>query len=265
MSAADGATFERIRVWVEQAGPESITALVGAGISTDSGIPDFRGPDGLWTRNPAAERMFTLANYVEDPEVRRAAWQNRRDHPAWTAVPNDGHRALVALERSGRLRAVVTQNIDELHQRAGQSPDRVIEIHGTVFGADCLGCGRRIPMREALDRVAAGDADPACIVCGGILKSATISFGQALRPSVLSAAVEAARWCRLLLAIGSSLQVQPAAGLCEVATRYGARLVIINAEPTPYDGLADAVLRARISEVLPVLVGEPGLADRRTS
>jgi NAD-dependent deacetylase len=177
-------------------------------------------------------------------------------------VPNDGHRALVALERSGKLRAVVTQNIDELHQRAGQNPHRVIEIHGTVFGVDCLGCGRRIPMREALDRVAAGDPDPACTVCGGILKSATISFGQALRPEVLSAAVDAARRCGLFLAIGSSLQVHPAAGLCDVATRAGARLVIINAEPTPYDDLADSVLRARISEVLPQLVGDQPLADR---
>jgi len=256
MSSAAGPAFERVQGWVQEAAPGSITALVGAGISTDSGIPDFRGPNGVWTRNPGAERMFTLQHYLEDPALRRSAWQNRRDHPAWTAIPNDGHRALVALERGGRLHAVVTQNIDELHQRAGQSPDRVIEIHGTVFGADCLGCGRRIPMRAALDRVAAGEPDPSCTSCGGILKSATISFGQSLRPDVLAAAVEAARACDLLLAIGSSLQVQPAAGLCEVATRHGARLVIINADPTPYDGLADAVLRARISDVLPQLVGE---------
>jgi NAD-dependent deacetylase len=254
MSNADGSPFDVVRRWVADAAPASITALVGAGMSTDSGIPDFRGPNGIWTRNPRAERMFTLEHYVGDPAVRRAAWQSRRDHPAWTAQPNDGHRALVALERDGRLRAVVTQNIDELHQRAGQRPDLVIEIHGTVFGAECLGCGRRIPMREVLDRVAAGDPDPACAVCGGILKSATISFGQSLRPEVLAAAVDAARRCSLLLAIGSSLQVQPAAGLCEIATRHGARLVIINSDPTPYDGLADAVLRAQISDVLPQLV-----------
>jgi NAD-dependent deacetylase len=256
MSSADGLAFEQVQAWVRAAGPESITALVGAGISTDSGIPDFRGPNGLWTRDPGAERMFTLQRYVENADVRRNAWQHRRDHPAWSAQPNDGHRALVALERDGRLRAVVTQNIDELHQRAGQSPDRVIEIHGSVFGVECLGCGRRIPMREALDRVDAGDLDPACAACGGILKSATISFGQSLRPEVLSAATNAARRCSLFLAIGSSLQVQPAAGLCEVAKRYGARLVILNAEPTPYDSMADAVLRASISEVLPQLVGD---------
>ena len=255
MSSAGGSAFAQVRSWVQDAGPASISALVGAGISTDSGIPDFRGPNGVWTRNPAAERMFTLQHYVEDPLVRRSAWQSRRDHPAWTAEPNAGHRALVALERDGRLRAVVTQNIDELHQRAGQSPDRVIEIHGSVFSAECLQCGRRVPMADALARVAAGEEDPACTACGGILKSATISFGQALRPEVLAAALDAVRRCDLLLAIGSSLQVQPAAGLCEVATRYGARLVIINAEPTPYDGLADAVLREQISEVLPTLVG----------
>lgn len=246
--------FEVVRRWITEAGPGSITALVGAGISTDSGIPDFRGPNGVWTRDPGAERMFTLQHYVEDPALRRTAWQNRRVHPAWTAVPNDGHRALVDLERDGRLRVVVTQNIDELHQRAGQHPDRVIEIHGSVFGADCLGCGRRIPMRAALERVAAGEPDPACTVCGGILKSATISFGQSLRPEVLAAALDAARSCDLLLAIGTSLQVQPAAGLCEVAVRHGARLVIINADPTPYDDLADAILRTPISEVLPRLV-----------
>jgi len=244
-----------IRGWIAAAGPASITALVGAGISTDSGIPDFRGPNGVWTRDPGAERMFTLQHYVEDPELRRLAWQNRLDHPAWAAVPNDGHRVLVDLEHDGRLRAVITQNIDELHQRAGQSGDRVIEIHGTVFGADCLGCGRRIPMCEALDRVSAGEPDPACTACGGILKSATISFGQSLLPDVLAAAMEAAGSCDLFLAIGSSLQVQPAAGLCEIASRHGARLVIINAQPTPYDELADAVLRASISEVLPKLVG----------
>ena len=256
MSSAAGSRYERARTWIQEAGPGSITALVGAGISTDSGIPDFRGPNGLWTRDPSAERMFTLQHYVEDPVVRRRAWQSRRDHPAWTALPNDGHRALVGLERDGRLRAVVTQNIDELHQRAGQSRDRVIEIHGTVFSAECLDCGHRIPMREALDRVDAGEPDPACAACGGILKSATISFGQPLRREVLAAAVDAARRCSLFLAIGSSLQVQPAAGLCEVATGSGARLVIINADPTPYDALADVVLRARISDVLPQLVGE---------
>jgi len=238
--------------WVATA--SSITVLTGAGISTDSGIPDFRGPNGVWTRNPSAQRMVTLQSYVEDPAVRALAWRNRREHPAWTARPNAGHRALVALERAGKLRAIVTQNIDELHQRAGSDPARVIEVHGSIFGVECLGCGRRSAMAEALQRVEAGEEDPACLGCGGIQKSATISFGQQLRPAVLQAACRAASDCELFLAVGSSLSVQPAAALCEVAVGAGARLVVVNAEPTPYDPLAAAVLRRPIGEVLPRLV-----------
>ena len=242
-----------VRAWLASAG--RVTVLTGAGISTESGIPDFRGPQGVWTRNPAAQRMFTLQSYLADPELRRVAWTNRRDHPAWHAVPNAGHRALVTLERTDRLVAIVTQNIDGLHQRAGNDPAKVIEIHGTLFEVECLGCDRRTTMRENLDRVAAGDPDPACLVCGGIQKSATISFGQALEPDVLRAASEAATGCDLMLAIGSTLQVHPAAGLAEVAVRSGARLVIVNRDATPYDGIAAAALRDPIGEVLPRLVG----------
>lgn len=240
--------------WLREAA--AVTVLTGAGISTDSGIPDFRGPRGLWTRNPAAQRMSDINSYLADPEVRRQAWRNRQDSPAWTAKPNDGHRALVALERAGRLRALVTQNIDELHQRAGSDPARVLELHGTMFTAVCLGCADRSPMAEVLTRVAAGEADPPCPRCGGLLKSATISFGQSLDPAVLGAAGEAAAGCDLFLAIGSSLTVHPAAGLVEVAAAAGARVVIVNAEPTPYDRLADAVLRGPISQVLPALVAD---------
>jgi NAD-dependent deacetylase len=240
--------------WVRDA--RAVTVLTGAGISTDSGIPDFRGPQGVWTRNPAAQQMFTLQNYVADPQVRRLAWQNRRDHPAWSATPNAGHAALVTLERSGRLRAVVTQNIDELHQRAGTSPELVIEVHGTMFATQCLSCGHRSTMQGELLRVAAGDPDPACIECGGIQKSATISFGQSLDPAVLTAARDAARSCDVFLAVGSSLTVYPAAGLCDEAQAAGAQLVIVNAERTPYDSMADAVLRQPIGEVLPRLVDD---------
>lgn len=242
-----------VRAWLASAG--RVTVLTGAGISTGSGIPDFRGPQGVWTQNPAAQKMFTLQSYVADPELRRVAWANRRDHPAWRAVPNTGHEALVTLERTGRLVAIVTQNIDGLHQRAGHDPAKVIEIHGTLFEVECLGCDRRTTMRENLDRVAAGDPDPACLACGGIQKSATISFGQALDPDVLRAATEAAAGCDLMLAIGSTLQVHPAAGLAEVAVRGGAALVIVNRDATPYDGIAAAVLRDPIGEVLPRLVG----------
>jgi NAD-dependent deacetylase len=244
--------IERVAEWLRAA--TSVTVLTGAGISTDSGIPDFRGPNGVWTRDPAAEKLFTLQTYVADAETRRKAWQNRRNHAAWTATPNAGHRALVELEQLGRLRAIVTQNIDELHQRAGSSRDRVIEIHGTVFQVECLQCGCRSLMADALDRVDAGDHDPRCLDCGGLQKSATISFGQPLRTDVLQAAVDAATECDVFMAVGTSLRVQPAAGLCDLARAAGARLVIVNAEPTPYDGYADAVLRGPIGELLPALV-----------
>jgi NAD-dependent deacetylase len=231
-----------------------ITVLTGAGISTDSGIPDFRGPQGVWTKNPGAEKMATLQHYLSDHEVRRSSWQNRLHSPAWMAEPNAGHRALVTLEEQGRLRAVVTQNIDELHQLAGNAPELVIEVHGTMRRVMCWECGERAPMEKALARVRAGEDDPHCRSCGGILKSDTISFGQSLQPDVLAAAEAAALDCDLFLAIGSTLAVHPAAGLVPLAKRNGARLIIINAEPTPYDHLADAVLRGSISDVLPALV-----------
>jgi NAD-dependent deacetylase len=251
--------IDMVREWLGTA--DRVTVLTGAGISTDSGIPDFRGPQGLWTLNPAAEKMSSFQDYVADPDVRRRAWQSRKTHAAWTAEPNDGHRALVSLEKAGRLVAVVTQNIDELHQRAGSSRGKVIEVHGTIWWVECLSCGVRTPMADELARVTDAEPDPACTLCGGILKSATISFGQALDPDVLNAAIDAAATCDLFLAIGSSLTVQPAAGLCDVALGSGARLVVVNAEPTPYDAVAHAVLREPIGEILPALVadlmGEP--------
>jgi NAD-dependent deacetylase len=232
-----------------------IVALTGAGISTDSGIPDFRGPAGVWTRDPAAAKLVTLDAYLADPQVRRRAWRGRRDHPAWSAEPNPAHHALVGLERTGRLRAIVTQNIDGLHQRAGSDPDRVIEVHGTLFAVECLSCADRTTMVDALARVEAGEADPDCLRCGGILKSATISFGQQLDRRTLSRALAVAADADVFLAVGTSLTVQPAAGLVEVAAGAGARVVIVNASPTPYDELADAVLREPIGEVLPALLG----------
>jgi NAD-dependent deacetylase len=238
-------------------GARRITVLTGAGISTDSGIPDFRGPQGVWTRNPSAERTSTLSNYLNDPEVRRQAWLNRLESPAWRAEPNPGHRALVELERQGRLRALVTQNIDGLHQLAGQDPERVLEVHGTMWRVTCWSCGWEGPMEPTLVRVRNGDPDPHCEDCGGILKSATISFGQSLDPDVLSKAEDAALDCDLLLAVGSSLSVYPAAGLVPVAYRSGAAVVVVNAQPTPFDDLARAVVRDPISRVLPVLVKVP--------
>jgi NAD-dependent protein deacetylase/lipoamidase len=230
-----------------------VVALTGAGISTDSGIPDFRGPRGVWTRDPKAERLSHIHHYVSDPEVRRLAWQSRLEHPAWQATPNAGHRALVELEKRGQLLALVTQNIDGLHQRAGSSPERVIEVHGTVHDAVCLRCEWRGPMREVLDRVRAGEEDPHCTRCGGLLKSATISFGQALVPDVIARAMQAAEKADVILAIGTSLQVYPVAGMVPAAKAAGARIVIVNAEPTPFDGIADVVVRSPIGAALPVI------------
>lgn len=236
---------------------ERITVLTGAGISTDSGIPDFRGPQGVWTKNPAAEKTSTLAHYLNDPEVRRASWQHRLQSPAWGAEPNAGHRALVDLEQQGRLVALVTQNIDELHQKAGSDPARVIEMHGSMHRVVCWSCGDEAAMTVALARVRAGDHDPRCLECGGILKSTTISFGQTLDPDVVLRAEMAALSCEVLLAVGSTLGVFPAAGLVPLAHEAGAEVVIVNADPTPYDSIAAAVVRGSISEVLPWLVSRP--------
>ena len=238
--------------WID--GAARVVVLTGAGISTDSGIPDFRGPNGLWTKNPAAEKMATLQHYVADPEVRRAAWRSRLDNPAWTAEPNPGHRALVRLEQRGKLHALVTQNVDELHQRAGSSPAKVVEVHGTMRRYECLQCGDSGPMSVVLDRVRAGEDDPQCLVCSGIVKSATISFGQALVPNVIDRALQAASEADLLLAVGSTLQVYPVANMVPRARAAGALIVIVNADPTQFDGVADAVLRGSISELLPAIV-----------
>ncbi|MDQ6837012.1 MAG: Sir2 family NAD-dependent protein deacetylase [Actinomycetota bacterium] len=234
-----------------------ITVLSGAGISTDSGIPDFRGPAGVWTKNPEAERTATLVDYLNDPEVRAEAWQNRLNSPTWAAQPNAGHRGIVELERQGRLVAVLTQNIDELHQRAGGDPALVVELHGSMRHVVCWSCGASGPMEPTLERVKAGEVDPGCQHCGGILKSSTISFGQSLDPAVLERADDAARSCDLLLAVGSTLGVHPAAGYVPVARRSGAKVVIVNGEATAYDHLADAVVGGSISEVLPALVAPP--------
>jgi NAD-dependent deacetylase len=240
--------------WRRRPGP--IAVLTGAGISTDSGIPDFRGPQGVWTRNPIAELTANYRDYLADPQLRARAWLARRDNPAWRAEPNAGHRALAELERSGRSVRILTQNIDRLHQRAGSSARRVLELHGNMFEVVCVRCDLRTTMRETLDRVAAGEPDPPCRDCGGILKSATIMFGQALDEDVISKAAVYAQVSEVFLAVGSSLRVHPAAGLCEVAVEAGADLVIVNAEPTPYDDLATEVIREPISQALPRLVAD---------
>ncbi|MBS2538747.1 Sir2 family NAD-dependent protein deacetylase [Catenulispora sp. NF23] len=242
--------------WRGNKGP--IGVLTGAGISTDSGIPDFRGPRGVWTKDPIAELLSTYDAYVCDPELRVRSWQARRDNPAWQAEPNAAHKALAELEHSGRAVRIITQNIDRLHQRGGSTPGKVIEIHGNMFDVVCIGsgCTYHSTMEETLERVAAGEPDPACPVCGDILKAATIMFGQNLDPRSLWQAEQVAENSTVFLAIGSSLQVQPAASMCEVAVGHGADLVIVNNEPTPYDHLATEVIRDPIGEAVPRIVAE---------
>ncbi len=241
------------RAWVDAA--ERVVVLTGAGISTDSGIPDFRGPQGLWTKNPLAEKMSNIHYYLADPEVRKLSWQNRMASPAWAARPNPGHLALVQLEKRQKLHALITQNIDELHQVAGNSPDKVIEVHGSMRRFMCWGCGMRGPMQLVLERVRAGEQDPACRDCGGILKSDTISFGQQLVPEVIDRAMRAAGEAEVFVAVGSTLQVYPVAGAVDIARSAGAKVIIVNAQPTPYDEMADAVLPGSISDVLPAILG----------
>jgi NAD-dependent deacetylase len=249
MPATD--SVDLVRAWIGAA--RRVVVLTGAGISTDSGIPDFRGPQGVWTTNPAAEQQSTLQTYLADPQVRRAAWRSRAAHPAWQARPNPGHLALVDLERRGKLHALITQNIDELHRLAGNDPALIIEVHGTMRRAMCWGCGERTPMQGVLERVRTGEPDPPCLACGGILKSDTISFGQPLVPEVISRAMVAAGEADLLLAVGSTLQVYPVAGVVPAAKGGGARVVVMNNQPTPMDGLADALLRGPIGDVLPAV------------
>jgi NAD-dependent protein deacetylase/lipoamidase len=231
-----------------------IVVLTGAGISTESGIPDFRGPQGLWTKDPSAERKATIQHYVSDAEHRRQVWRNRAQGEVFGGEPNAGHVALADLERRAALHTLVTQNVDGLHQAAGSSAEIVIEIHGNIHQAKCLSCGWRGPMADTLDRVRAGDPDPACTVCGGMLKSATISFGENLVPADLERAQQAAAGADVFLAVGTSLGVYPAAALPEVALRSGATLAVLNADPTPFDPRAEFVLRDRLGEVLPPLV-----------
>jgi NAD-dependent deacetylase len=250
------ALIDTVRRWIDAT--DRVVVLTGAGISTDSGIPDFRGPQGVWTKNPGAEKMATIQNYVAEPEVRKQAWRSRLESKAWLAEPNAGHRALVALERRGKLDTLITQNVDGLHLKAGSSPERVVEIHGTLREVVCLSCGERAPMERALARVQAGEEDPPCRSCRGILKSATISFGQGLIADDLHRAERAAARAQLLLAVGSTLAVFPIAGVVPIAKRNRARIVILNAEPTAMDEMADAILVGSISDILPRLVGSDG-------
>ena len=244
--------LDSVASWIRDA--RQIVVLTGAGISTESGIPDFRGPQGVWTKNPGAEKTANLQYYMSDPDIRKRSWQNRLSSEMWRAEPNSGHRALADLERKAALHTLVTQNIDRLHHKAGTSPERVIEIHGNAHEVKCMSCTFRGPMDETLERVRAGEDDPRCLGCGGILKSATISFGENLVPADLERAQLAAQGSDVFLAIGTSLTVYPAAALPEVALNAGAQLVVMNAQDTPFDGVAAAVFNEELGTVLPELV-----------
>jgi NAD-dependent deacetylase len=238
-----------------------VALLSGASISTDSGIPDYRGPNGLWRRDPEAEKLVTYAYYMGDPEIRRRAWRMRRQNRTLRAEPNVAHRAVAELERSGVPVRVITQNVDGLHQLAGMPARKVLELHGSARSVVCVACHARTPMEDALARVEAGEDDPPCLACGGILKSATVMFGERLDPVVLGEAVAITKASQVFIAVGTSLQVQPAAGLAAVAADHGARLIIVNADPTPYDDRADEVVREPIGTALPELLRGLGAAS----
>jgi NAD-dependent deacetylase len=243
-------TFSAAQRWIAEA--RRIVGFTGAGISTESGIPDFRSPGGVWS----TARMIEYGEFIRSRAARIEAW--RQKVIAWPAMrdakPNAGHTAFVELERRGQLTAMITQNIDGLHQRAGQSADVVIELHGTMTEAVCLSCGDRLPMDEALERVAAGQLAPECLYCGGMLKTATISFGQAMPVAEMERAAMACAECDLILAVGSSLVVYPAAGFPALAKQNGARLIIVNRTPTPLDEIADLVINDEIGKILPELI-----------
>ena len=214
------AEIDRVRGWLE-AGRAAVCVLTGAGISTDSGIPDFRGPSGAWTLNPWAQQKHTYRAFLTDPELRGSYWKSRYEHPIWRAKPNAGHRAVAALVNSDIDTTVVTQNTDGLHQQAGAPADRVIELHGTMRGVICVECGHRSPTVEAIARIGAGEAVPQCLQCGGILKTASTMFGQTMSPEVFARAEQAVTTCDLLLAVGTTLTVEPAGSLCASAVGAG--------------------------------------------
>ena len=250
-------SLETARRWVDEA--RRIAGFTGAGISTESGIPDFRSPNGVWARN----RMIYFDEFVSNEADRIEYW--RQKTLAWPdmrkAQPNAGHNAFTHLHRRGKLRALITQNIERLHQKSGLPHEIVIELHGTTTEAVCLSCGDRITSDEACSRVEAGEKAPRCRLCGGLLKPATVSFGQSMPLEAMQRAQEAAESCDLFLAVGSSLVVQPAASFPAAAKRAGARLVIVNREATPLDGAADLAIHDEIGKVLPAIAG----ANARTA
>lgn len=241
-------TVARVGEWLRTA--KRVVVFTGAGISTSSGIPDFRGPNGLWKQNPLAEKTSTLSYYLNDPEVRKVAWEGRLRNWGHERTPNDGHRALLRILEAGTLSCVITQNVDGLHQSSGIPGALVHELHGTLKFGLCWSCNDRRPMSEFIDRVRNGEEDPHCELCGGIVKSDVVLFEQSLDPQVLGAAMTAAGEADLLLAIGSTLGVSPANNAVPRARAGGGKVVIINGGPTEMDRYADAFLEGDITAAL---------------
>lgn len=237
--------------WIRQS--KAVTGFTGAGISTGSGIPDFRSPDGVWARN----RTIMFDEFLANREDRVEYWRQKVE--SWPAIrdarPNDGHRFFAGLAADGLLLGLITQNIDGLHEKSGLNPKKIVRLHGWMHEAVCLSCGLAISMDEACERVKKGETALLCESCGGLLKPATISFGQRLRETDLQRAAALSAKCDLFIAVGSSLVVQPAAGFPAIAGEHGARLVIVNKTATPLDTLADAVIRDDISAVLGAISG----------
>jgi NAD-dependent deacetylase len=227
---------------------KKLVVFTGAGVSTESGIPDFRSPGGIWSRYDPDD--FTIQRYVADREARKRNWRYRREFLAVDPKPNRAHLAIAELERLEKLFFVITQNIDGLHSDAGNSAEKIIELHGTIRSSKCLKCDDRIPIEEIFKRIDAGEEDPHCLKCGGLLKAATISFGEAMPAEEMEKAEMCSRQSDLFIAIGSSLVVYPAAAFPMIAANAGARLVIVNYTPTDLDGRADLVIHGSAGSVM---------------
>ena len=232
-----------------------IVVFTGAGVSTESGIPDFRSPGGLWSQFDPED--FTIDKFLSSPETRRKQWRFLLSGGLFQdARPNAAHAAIAELEKLGRLECVITQNIDNLHQMAGNDPARVYELHGNIRWIRCLDCGDRTALEEILRTCGAADTPPTCVRCGGIMKPDVIFFGEALPEETLQEATWHANHCDLLLIVGSSLVVYPAAGMPFIAKESGAKLVIVNLTPTPADRIADVVINASAGDVLKRILAE---------
>lgn len=241
-------TIQKVADWIRAS--RKVVVFTGAGVSTESGIPDFRSPGGVWQKyNP---EDFYYQKFLTQEEAREKYWQMSKEFfpPVRQAQPNAAHRAVTELEKMGKLDCVITQNVDSLHQRAGTSPEKVIELHGTAISVSCLSCRKKYPREEIQAWLMEGVRVPRCKDCQGILKPDTVAFGQPMPPRETAEAFDRARACDLFIVIGSSLVVQPAASVPWEAKERGAKLVIVNRDPTPLDSMADAILRGSAGQIM---------------